>query len=93
MDYYIYYRVRDAQAALLVVKLLPMQAVLQQQFQIETALKRRPELQNGCQTWMEIYLGAPDAFDAALAEAAATAGVAPYIEGERHTERFMAVVL
>ena len=93
MDYYIYYRVRDTQAPPLREKVLPMQAVLRQQYQVGTALKRRPDLHDGCQTWMEVYLAAPEGFDAALADAAVAAQIAPHIDGERHIERFIAVVL
>lgn len=92
MDYYIYYRVRDAQAQSLRDKVLPMQAALQRQYRIGTALKRRPDNQDGGQTWMEVYLAVPDGFDAALAEALAAAKIAPQIDGERHIERFIAVL-
>jgi hypothetical protein len=92
MDYYIYYRVRDAQALSLREKVLPMQAALQRQYQVDTALKRRPDVHNGCQTWMEVYLAAPEGFDAALADASAAAQIAPHIDGERHIERFIAVL-
>lgn len=91
MDYYIYYRVRDAQAQSLRDKVLPMQATLQQQYQIGTALKRRPDSQDGRQTWMEVYLAVPDDFDAELADALAAAGIPPLIDGERHIERFIAL--
>jgi hypothetical protein len=92
MDYYIYYRVRDAQALSLREKVMPMQAALQRQYQVGTALKRRPDAHNGCQTWMEVYLAAPEGFDAALADASAGAQIAPHIDGERHIERFIAVL-
>lgn len=92
MDYYIYYRVRDAQALSLREKVLPMQAALQRQYQVDTALKRRPDVHNDCQTWMEVYLAAPEGFDAALADASTAAQIAPHIDGERHIERFIAVL-
>ncbi|MEO6352946.1 MAG: DUF4936 family protein [Burkholderiaceae bacterium] len=92
MDYYIYYRVRDAQALTLRDKVLPMQAALQRQYHIGTALKRRPDKQNGTQTWMEVYLTVPDGFDTALADAIAAAEIAQQIDGERHMERFIAVL-
>ncbi|NMM27815.1 MAG: DUF4936 family protein [Glaciimonas sp.] len=92
MDYYIYYQVGDAQAQPLRDKVLPLQAALQQQYQIGTALKRHPDRQDGRQTWMEIYLAVPDGFDAALAAALAAAEIAPLIDGERHIERFIPVL-
>lgn len=91
MDYYIYYRVSEAQAQSLRGKLLPMQAALRQQCRISTALRRRPDSRDGYQTWMEVYLAVPDGFDATLAEAVAAAEIAPQIDGERHIERFIAV--
>ena len=92
MDYYIYYQVGDAQAQHLRDKVLSMQVALQQQYQIGTALKRRPHQQDGHQTWMEVYLAVPDGFDAALAAALAAAEIAPLIDGERHIERFIPVL-
>lgn len=93
MDYYIYYRVSAAQAPSLRDRVLQMQAALQQQYRIGAALKRRPECkEDGLQTWMEVYLGVPEDFDAGLAAAVAAARIAPQIDGERHIERFIAVL-
>lgn len=92
MDYYIYYQVGDAQTQSLRDKVLPMQAALQRHYQIGTALKRRPDRQDGRQTWMEVYLAVPDGFDAALAAAWTDAKITPLIQGERHIERFIPVL-
>lgn len=92
MDYYIYYQVGDTQTQSLRDKVLPMQAALQRQHQIGTALKRRPDLQDGRQTWMEVYLAVPDGFDAVLATAWDDAKITPLIDGERHIERFIPVL-
>lgn len=92
MDYYIYYRVRAAQAQTLRDKVVPMQAALQRQHRVGTALKRRPDNRDGIQTWMEVYLAVPDGFDAALADAMAAAEITQMIDGERHIERFTAIL-
>lgn len=52
---------------------------------------RRPEIQDGLQTWMEVYVDVPESFEARLAEAVHSAELATMIEGERHTERFIAI--
>jgi hypothetical protein len=51
-------------------------------------LKRRPLVQDGLQTWMEVYPGADEAFRAALQDAEHNAGLAGLIDGPRHTEVF-----
>ena len=52
---------------------------------------RRPEIKDGLQTWMEVYVDVPDTFEARLAEAVRSAELNTMIEGERHTERFVAI--
>lgn len=92
MDYYVYYQVRDMDVQSLRDKVLQMQGALQQHYRITTALKRRPDSHDGRQTWMEVYLAVPDGFDAALFAASDAAQITPYIDGERHLERFEAVL-
>jgi hypothetical protein len=91
MDLYIYYKVKDADAASLRTAVAAMQATLAQRHGVDGQLKRRPEGKDGVQTWMEVYPSAPEAFSAALDEAAAQAGLSAWIAGERHTEVFMDV--
>ncbi|MFD2367943.1 DUF4936 family protein [Pseudoduganella sp. GCM10020061] len=82
-DLYIYYRVRPANAQALAPLVRGMQAALG-----SGQLKRRPGEKDGLQTWMEVYPSAGPDFPVRLAAAASDAGLARYIEGERHTEVF-----
>lgn len=92
MDLYIYYKVRDADAAALHSAVAAMQAQLAAQFAVTSELKRRPESAEGVQTWMEIYRAAPGDFAVPLAAAVDGAGLARWIVGARHVETFMDVV-
>lgn len=87
MDYYVYYRVHCDQAPHLLPRVRQMQASLSRYCRV--ALKRRPEQQDDRQTWMEVYLGAPDDFEALLSRALLAAAIPALIGGERHIERFM----
>lgn len=87
-DLYIYYQVGDADAPALHAAVLAMQAALRQRHPVAPQLKRRPESQDGKQTWMEIYSAVPAEFAAALADAAQQAGLSAWIAGARHTEIF-----
>ncbi|WP_373987078.1 DUF4936 family protein [Duganella sp. BuS-21] len=91
MDLYIYYKVKDADAASLRTAVTAMQTLLAQRHGVAGQLKRRPEAKDGMQTWMEVYPSAPEAFSAALDEAALQAGLSAWIAGERHTEVFTEV--
>ncbi len=86
-DLFVYYRVRSDAAMQLQPRVAAMQAGLARRFGVRAALKRRPEEQDGLQTWMEIYTNVPDDFLPALQQAADTAAVP--IEGERHIELFV----
>lgn len=66
-----------------------MQQSLAEQHQIACHLKRRPELSEGCQTWMEVYQQVPEHFASALSEAVAAEGLMTLIAGERHLETFV----
>ncbi len=92
-DLYIYYRVRDEDAASLAPRVRMMQQRLALEHGMDAQLKRRPGSSSGQQTWMEIYLAAPEGFDAVLATAVTDARVAELTEGARHTEVFMDVAL
>ncbi|MRX06345.1 DUF4936 family protein [Pseudoduganella sp. FT25W] len=92
MDLYIYYKVKDADAASLQAAVVPMQATLAQRHGVAGQLKRRPEARDGVQTWMEVYPSAPEGFATALDEAVAAAGLSAWTSGPRHTEVFGDVV-
>jgi len=87
-DLYIYYRVRDGDAAALAARVFAMQARLASEHEVTAQLKRRPGSADGLQTWMEIYIGTGRAFDAALDAAVQEAALSDLISGERHTEVF-----
>ena len=89
MDLYIYYRVQASHADAFQQKATAMQRELQRQGAINTALKRRPETQDGMHTWMEVYLATPPDFEARLTQAVAVSGLNAFIEGQRHTEQFV----
>ncbi|MTV36187.1 DUF4936 family protein [Duganella radicis] len=92
MDLYIYYKVKDADAASLQAAVAAMQATLARRHGVAGQLKRRPEAKDGVQTWMEVYASTPEGFAAELERAVHEAGVLSWIAGLRHTEVFMDVV-
>lgn len=92
MDLYIYYKVKQADAASLLAAVVAMQTSLAQRHGVACQLKRRPETSEGLQTWMEVYAVTPEGFAAALQQAVAEAGVDQYTTGLRHTEVFMDVI-
>jgi len=92
MDLYIYYKVKEADAAFLLAAVASMQAALAERYGVACQLKRRPETTDGLQTWMEVYSTAPEGFAAALQQAVAQAGVDQHTTGLRHTEVFMDIV-
>jgi len=89
MDMYIYYRVPGDQAQALRIRLKKMQEALAREYGIVGAIKRRPEEENGYQTWMEIYLAVEKDFGAILNRAVDAAELNSLISGERHTELFL----
>jgi len=91
-ELFIYYRVRSIDAPAVQAAVLDFQAQLRRLFpQLEARLLRRPEEDEGRQTWMEIY--SVD-IDAALQSEIETRALAllPMIDGPRHTEVFTACV-
>ncbi len=89
MDFYVYYKVRDADTAHLQAAVIAMQAALAAAHGVSPQLKRRPPAADGVQTWMEVYLGAGQAgFGPALEAAVAQAGLARWISGPRYVELF-----
>ncbi|TFW27109.1 DUF4936 family protein [Duganella callida] len=92
MDLYVYYQVKDADAASLQAAAAAMQADLARRHGVAGQLKRRPDSKGGLQTWMEVYSATPAGFAALLDSAVADAGLLAWIAGLRHTEVFMDVV-
>ncbi|MCA1246580.1 DUF4936 family protein [Massilia sp. MS-15] len=84
IDLYVYYKVRDTDAAHLAPRVRAMQAQLGSPAQ----LKRRPEARAGLQTWMEVYPSVPAAFAGAVEQAALEAGLHSFIDGPRRSEVF-----
>lgn len=88
-DLFIYYRVPAEHAAQMQKKVTVMQAALSEHWPVSAALKRRPELQEGCETWMEIYSQVPDDFPAALESAVHQGQLLALTQGQRHIEIFV----
>ena len=89
LDLYIYYRVREEDAAHLVTRVQHMQVALRQDLNVAAALKRRPLAEDGLHTWMEVYYATPAGFQTELDAATAKHEVLPLIQGKRHIEQFM----
>ena len=89
MDLYVYYRVQAEQAALLQARVSAMQRRLTDEHGILASLKYRPDVRDGHQTWMEVYLDVPADFNRLLARTVAAMELGPLIDGERHTESFL----
>jgi len=93
-ELYIYYRVRAPQAPAARVAVLQMQSALRAAHPALVARwLRRPDEDQGLQTWMETYAieagGVTDAMRARI-EAQAALVLQPFIDGPRHTEVFIA---
>jgi hypothetical protein len=90
MDLYVYYRVpaTDAEAFLARARAYLGQLGAQG---VAGSLSRRPEAKDGFHTWMEVFPQAADGFEATLAERVVQSGLAAFIVGERHVERFLRV--
>ena len=88
IDLYVYYKVREEDAAGLAPRVRAMQAQLGATGQ----LKRRPEARDGLQTWMEVYPDAPEGFDAIVERAASAAGLDLLTQGPRRSEIFTDLV-
>ncbi|WP_137176186.1 DUF4936 family protein [Massilia sp. HP4] len=87
-DFYVYYKVRNEDAAALAPLVHAMQHRLAQDAGVLVQLKRRPEDKDGLQTWMEVYPGVPGGFEAMLAQAAGAAGIDHHLAGPRRLEIF-----
>ena len=88
IDLYVYYKVRERDAAALAPRVRALQAQVAQAHGVRPQLKRRPEVRDGLQTWMEVYPGVAAGFAALLDAAAHDAGVGALIDGPRRAEIF-----
>jgi Domain of unknown function (DUF4936) len=90
-ELFVYYRVRSDNAAEANAAVQRMQAQLRDDHpHLSARLLRRPEEEDGLQTWMEIYaaeVGITDEMSSSI-ETQAFA-LAPLIDGPRHTEVFV----
>lgn len=89
IDLYVYYKVREQDAAALEPRVRALQSSLCARFGITAQLKRRPDTRDGLQTWMEVYPAVTDAFQGALDDAAREAGLDASLAGPRRAEVFM----
>lgn len=87
-DLYVYYKVREADAARLAPLVMAMQQRLGESEGVRSQLKRRPGAKDGLQTWMEVYPGVDTHFAATLERAASAAGLPDLIDGPRRAEVF-----
>ena len=96
-ELYVYYRVRAAESAVAEAEVLGLQAELRAQTPgLRARLLKRPDEQDGHQTWMEIYSmesavdvdGVSARLQAAIAARAAER--LTHIDGSRHVEVFLA---
>ena len=88
-DLFIYYQVPAEHAFKMQKKVMAMQAALHERWPVAVTLKRRPELKDGCETWMEIYGQIPEDFPTALESAVRDAALLTLTEGGRHIETFI----
>ena len=89
LDLFVYYRVRASQESAYLAQARTLLAQLHQSSGIEGRLSRRPEAKEGLHTWMESFIDLPAAQEAAVSAHLADPRSASFIEGERHTERFV----
>ena len=88
MDIYLYYTIRESDAAIAQARVRTVFQYLVDAYRISAAVKRRQQSNNGLQTWMEIYVGVPSAFDRVIEQAAAEHGLAELAQAGRHIEYF-----
>jgi len=88
MDRYIYYRVPTDQALVLQQGVQGLQQRVFDLCGVPSARKRRPGVQDGCHTWMEVYRGLTPEFEACLRQCEEEAGLAALIRGARHADDF-----
>ena len=89
MEIYIYYAIREQDAALARQRVEALQQRIASDYGIVSRLKRRPESINATQTWMETYSAVPAGFDQVIEQVAAQNGLSALVQGERHIEYFV----
>ena len=91
-ELFVYYRVRSDNAAAAHAAVQRLHAQLRYDDpHLSARLLRRPEEENGLQTWMETYAAESGITDAMQARIETSAlALLPLIDGSRHTEVFLA---
>lgn len=89
MDIYLYYTVREVDAALTRTRVAALQHRLGNAYDIKPTVRRRPEQRDGLQTWMEIYPDVPTGFDSVIEQAADEEGLTELATNGRHVEVFI----
>ena len=88
MDCYVYYKSAQEQEPQIVRQVRILNDCLNAQMNIDLQLQRRPGVDDGMITWMEIYRNVPPEFDGALGAALKQTEIMALIQGERHAEYF-----
>ena len=86
-DLYVYYQVAESDAPVFHQAV----AIMQKSLGVPASLARRPEVEKGRHTWMEVYPGVSEDFNERLASAVEQAGLSKHIIGGRHLEYFVEV--
>ena len=89
MDIYIYYTIKDSDCDIAKRRVAELQHGLSDRYGINAQCKRRPEVRDDLQTWMEIYLNVPVGFEQSIEQAAAEIGLSDMAQNNRHIEHFM----
>ena len=89
MDIYLYYTIREADAALAHTRVAALQQRLGSAYDVKATVRRRPETRDGLQTWMEIYPDVPAGFDSVIEQAAQEESLTELATNGRHIEVFM----
>jgi hypothetical protein len=89
VDIYLYYTIREADAAVTHARVAALQRRLAGAYDIKATVRRRRETRDGVQTWMEIYPDVPAGFDSVIEQAAREEGLTELATSGRHIEVFM----
>lgn len=92
-NYYIYYKSSVDNGPQVIASFAQLKQLLTTSASMQIAntmqLQRRPQVVDGCITWMEIYLDTPTDFASILSAAVDQCDLARHIIGERHSEVFV----
>lgn len=89
MDCYIYYKTEARFESQVFQQQTELSAMLRRNGQPRMHLQRRPEVNQGLHTWMEIYRQIPEGFETDLNRLVQHSELMTLIHGERHVEYFM----